>query len=458
MKINKYNKNLLAFIASNSTVWEVFPPEDTFLEVWKNNIFNLINDYINSWNYDKNPYLSLYFNFPYCNEKCSYCCLASIWLNNLQKIREFIRELIIDIKKVWKIMKQKNNIRIDVLYFSWGTFTIIEDNLFEEFLKTIKENFNFKKDYSYNIEVHPSSTTEKKISIMKKYWVNRIMVWIQSLNENVLKNVNRIQTRKQIFNAIDLVKKYKFEILDIDIIAWLPWEDIKWFISNLKLILEKISPDIIHMYPFAPWGNVPYTKLWNIYSEQEKRNRDIMFWLWEKLIYKYWYYKSDWYVKNWKIDNSIWSIKCKIDMSIISFWYPLDIQWYLEWIWMYTSWYNNIYALYKYNNNLDILIRREMFRFSWLWIDINLVYFKEKYKINILQYLKKEIDFLINEDVIYIENNFIKSRLKYIWEKTIYRWIFLTEDLFERFLEKNKYDETKNYIEYFKKDTGEFYS
>jgi coproporphyrinogen III oxidase-like Fe-S oxidoreductase len=39
------------------------------------------------------------------------------------------------------------------------------------------------------------------------------------MDENVLRNLKRKQTNKQVIKAVNLIKKYKFDILDVDIIA-----------------------------------------------------------------------------------------------------------------------------------------------------------------------------------------------------------------------------------------------
>ncbi len=455
--LNKDYWNTFAFIADNTTEWEVFPPEDLFKSCSKNDIFSLIKNYVDSWNYNKKPYLSLYFNFPYCNERCSYCCLASIWLNNKSKIEKYILELISDIKAVWRILKLNPQIKIDILFFSWWTFTIIDDFLFELFLKTIKDNFQFKDNYTYEMELHPATTTENKVNIMKKYWVNTVMLWIQSLDELVLKNSNRIQTNKQVFNAVNLIRKFNFKTLNVDIIAWLPFEKISTFVNNLKIIITKINPDIIHMYPFSPTDNTLFTKMWHKFTSEQIINRDKMFLLWEKLIKSFDYIKSDWYVKVWKEVNSIWWMKCYKDMSVISFWYPLDIQWYLEWVWCYTSRYNSSYAIYTYKSK-DIILRRELFRLTWLWKDINLAHLNNKFWIDVLKYLSSEFRVLFDSNIINFKwSEIISFNTRYVWEKTICRWIFLPKNLLKEFLLKNKINHNINYIDKFRKKLWEYY-
>jgi hypothetical protein len=86
------------------------------------------------------------------------------------------------------------------------------------------------------------------------------------------------------------------------------------------------------------------------------------------------------------------------------------------------------------------------------------LYFYNIYNVDILKYFSKEFDFLKKEKVIsIIDSNLIKVNLNYIWEKTIYRWIFLEDNLLSKFLEKNKFDNSIDYVELFKKNTGEHY-
>lgn len=196
---------------------------------------------------------SVYIHIPFCNNICSYCDFCKMYYNE-SLVDKYLEVLENEIKSRYK--KEE----IETIYIGGGTPSCLT-------LKQLNKLFSicsiFKKEQikEFTFECNIESITEEKIKFLKENGVNRISIGIETINEKILKEINRYHTKEEITTKINMVKKYipnmnidlmygfhkeTIDILkkDLDFISKL---DIK-HISIYSLILEKNTKFFIENY------------------------------------------------------------------------------------------------------------------------------------------------------------------------------------------------------------------
>jgi oxygen-independent coproporphyrinogen-3 oxidase len=111
--------------------------------------------------------------------------------------------------------------RIKTIFFGGGTPSTYPDTLLLDMFAILKENFIIDKEHEITIEVNPGTVRPEQIELWKKVGINRLSIGVQSLNDNVLKDLNRHQRAQDVR---DLIERAKDEIpnLSLDLIIGLP--------------------------------------------------------------------------------------------------------------------------------------------------------------------------------------------------------------------------------------------
>lgn len=117
------------------------------------------------------------------------------------------------------------------------------------------------------IETRPEFVTDQHCMFWRELGVTRIEMWVQSLDDEVLKANKRGNTVEQIRNAFDVMRRWGFKI-SVHIMPWLYMssyaKDLKTFVDLYKDPFLK--PDEIKFYPTSV---IPHTKLAQLYKKGE---------------------------------------------------------------------------------------------------------------------------------------------------------------------------------------------
>ncbi len=222
-----------------------------------------VNSFWERHNQTNHP-TQLYLHTLFCETKCHYCNCISYVDNDQGNFVKYKYFLFQEIDNYSKIITKD----LDTLYFWWGTFSLWNEQDMEEILIKIKKSFNFKKNYTWMVELHPESTNRKKLEILKKYWVTNVMIGLQSLNKKVSEKNNRPYNEWKIIEVIDDIVDLRFNKVCFDIMYNLPYEtyeDLEENLCNLKKIGERISWKINMNLEINKWNmsyNVPFYKIW----------------------------------------------------------------------------------------------------------------------------------------------------------------------------------------------------
>lgn len=131
--------------------------------------------------------------------------------------------------------------------FYGGSFTAIDLEIQRELLglaRKYKENGQIQK---IKLSTRPDYINDNILNILKENKVDIIELGVQSLDEEVLIKNNRGHNVKSVYDAVELIKKYKFT-LGLQMMVGLAGDDENKCIKTAKKFI-KLKPDLVRIYP-----------------------------------------------------------------------------------------------------------------------------------------------------------------------------------------------------------------
>lgn len=242
---------------------DIFFPSSLF---WDNNL--LEEDILSMWvkylrNKNKDQGVGLYIHYPFCSTLCSYCFVDKIQ-NNI-KYKNYLDLIKLESSKFKKVFK---NEKIKNIYIWWWTPSLMSVEDINYLFKIISDNFDISNVEQITAELSPSTTTKEKLLAFKNNWLDRLVIWVQSLDDKVLKINNRFQKIDKILDLLNYSHLIWIKNIKVDLIAWLPWETLIGFLNTLDIIKNNKYINELSIYPFCPHENSEYIKNNWIYTDE----------------------------------------------------------------------------------------------------------------------------------------------------------------------------------------------
>lgn len=345
-----------------------------------------------------------YVHIPFCESKCKYCRFASIGKTNDVLIEKYVCHLINDIKNFKTDLFNKSVLKwLKTIYFWWWTPSTLKSKYLEEIVFNLKNKFSFQKNIEITLETTPLNVTQENLKNWENIWINRISIWVQTLNDLTLKEIWRWD-KWSILKALKIIEKSKIKNISVDFIIWLPYVE-KWeILKNIKYLLKKFK-FIKHISVYMLEDYYQVIENWELKIEN-----------WFENIYYPWGWKWVWlkeddYLKEYlsirkylekkwfnfyELSNSAkkW-FECKHNKS---YWNHSNNVWF--WLWSHSFLNNTRYAYksdflwyyswkYEYFEELkkeDLFLEKILFslRTKWIWKNLE----KKLNKVKIRDFIK----------------------------------------------------------------------
>lgn len=185
--------------------------------------------------------LGIYIHIPFCKSKCSYCDFTS-FANKEKMVEKYIECLKKEIKN-----KETNNCVVDTIYIGGGTPSFIDSKYIKEIVEIVKTKFKIKEEAEITIEVNPGTVNEEKLKDYEETGINRISIGLQSTNNKILKQIGRIHTYEEFLNTYNLVRKVGFKNINVDLMLALPNQTLEELEESVEKVI-KLNPENISIY------------------------------------------------------------------------------------------------------------------------------------------------------------------------------------------------------------------
>ncbi|MDO5096442.1 MAG: STM4012 family radical SAM protein [Peptostreptococcaceae bacterium] len=201
-----------------------------------------------------NRTMGLYFHIPFCRSKCGFCNLFSV--TNVR--REDYSRYIDAIERHSKQMRAEINLEqteFTSLVLGGGTPLILSPRELERLFVLAQDDyrFDFEKRFSV-IESSPREVNLDKLKLLKKWHIKRISMGVQSFVEEELRLLERFEEKNQTLEALEQIKKFDFEILNVDLIYGIPNQSAQSFLYSLRELM-RFQPEEVFLYPLYKQEN-----------------------------------------------------------------------------------------------------------------------------------------------------------------------------------------------------------
>ena len=185
--------------------------------------------------------LGLYIHIPFCSQVCPYCDFTKMVASENFK-KSYIEALCKEMK-----LKKLDNYTFDTLYIGGGTPSSLSLELLEILFSNLEKYINLKSLQEITFEMNPEDVNEDILKLLKKHFVTRISLGIQSLNSKIQSIIKRFLTKPDLEKIVELFKKYDFNNYSFDLMYGFSNETLEDVEEDVKDLL-KYNPTHISTY------------------------------------------------------------------------------------------------------------------------------------------------------------------------------------------------------------------
>ena len=183
----------------------------------------------------------IYIHIPYCKQACHYC---DFHFSTSMKTKN---EMIDCIVKEMDIRESEFSKKIDSLYIGGGTPSLMTNLELETIFNGLEKKMSIGDIKEITIEINPEDLISEKLEFYKEIGINRLSIGIQSMNNNILKWMNRSHNKNQIINGLNTVKEIGYENISLDFIYGTP-KNLTRDIKDELLEILKFNPTHLSCY------------------------------------------------------------------------------------------------------------------------------------------------------------------------------------------------------------------
>jgi oxygen-independent coproporphyrinogen-3 oxidase len=264
--------------------------------------------------------IGIYIHFPFCDYKCDYCYFISTITYDSVLIQKYVNALK---KEILFYSEKLPDATVSYIYFGGGTPTAIDKKYLEDIVNYVFKMFKISEDIEFTCEGNPNTLNEDMVLFLSNLGINRISFGVQSFDNDVSSKMNRIQSREQLNEVINVLHKYFPLNFNVDFIFGHYSSNQNVLFNDLKAIEELKLP------------SVTFYQIWlNNITKAKQLSSNIKF---EDLLYQrmcisiflnklnYINDKSDWYIKNntakFRFQNHKWENNDFIAIGVSSYGY-----------------------------------------------------------------------------------------------------------------------------------------
>lgn len=177
----------------------------------------------------------IYIHIPYCKQACHYC---DFHFSTSMKTKN---EMIDCIVKEMDIRKSEFSKKIDSVYIGGGTPSVMTNLELETIFNGLEKKISISDIKEITIEINPEDLINEKLEFYYEIGINRLSIGIQSMNNNILKWMNRSHNKNQIINGLNTVKEIGYENISLDFIYGTP-----------KNLIRDIKDELLEILKFNP--------------------------------------------------------------------------------------------------------------------------------------------------------------------------------------------------------------
>ena len=203
----------------------------------------------------KNSGFGIYLHWPYCESKCPYCDFNSYVEKNVNWYEWELSFL----SQLGFYYQETGDRKVNSIFFGGGTPSLMNPKLVSNIINHISNLWGFEDTIEITLEANPSSVESRRFAEFKAAGVNRVSIGVQALNNIDLKKLGRLHSVQDALNAIEIGKD-TFDRVSFDLIYARQDQKLQDWELELKKALT-LEPDHLSLYQLTIEPNTTFGNL-----------------------------------------------------------------------------------------------------------------------------------------------------------------------------------------------------
>lgn len=356
----------------------------------------------------------IYIHIPFCKLACHYCDFH--FSTSMKKKDEMVLALA---KEIAMRKSEFENEIVETIYFGGGTPSVLSSFEINFLIEEVYKNYKVSENPEITLEANPDDLSTERVLELSKSPINRLSIGIQSFYEDDLKMMNRAHNSAEAKKCLEEATKY-FDNISLDLIYGIPGLTDEMWKQNIQTALDfgipHISSYALTVEPKTALSKLIQTgKVAEPQDEAASNHFNILVEMLQKNGFIHYelsnFGKENYFSKN---NSAYWLGKKYIGIGPSAHSYDGEKRG-----WNIAN--NSLYLKAIQNDELpietEILTKSDRYNeyimtgLRTIW-GVSLERIKNEFGTEYLNYLQKQSQKFLNDELLSIENNILKPTLK----------------------------------------------
>ena len=186
------------------------------------------------------PTCNLYLHIPFCEQRCTFCHFAKEILPPGARVERYLGALSRELGAVAEQVGRP--IVAQTVYFGGGTPSYLDARQIGRLFAALREHARLADDCEITFELHPSVIDAPdygdRLDALMAAGVNRWVFGAQSMDDKVLRKLNRGHDRQAVYRLLRLLGDRGLDNHSVDLIFGLPYQTPENWYLTMRCLLE----------------------------------------------------------------------------------------------------------------------------------------------------------------------------------------------------------------------------
>lgn len=199
--------------------------------------------------------LGIYIHVPFCLGKCAYCDFYSGTSSDAER-EKYVSALILHILEESQTCKSRN---ITTVFFGGGTPSLLTPRQFARILEALEVGIGISRGAEISFEANPATISREAMREFRAAGANRISIGLQSANDEELRLLGRLHTKKEFEQSYRDCRAVGFDNVNVDLMYGIPSQTKESFEGSLRYLLS-LDPEHVSSYCLKLEDGTPMSK------------------------------------------------------------------------------------------------------------------------------------------------------------------------------------------------------
>ena len=181
----------------------------------------------------------LYFHIPFCKQACSYCDFY--FVTRQDEKQRFVETMVNEIYSKRDTSYTQETVK--TIYFGGGTPSLLSPSQFSKILEAVSKVFKLKIE-EITLEMNPDDVSKECLEALSLIGITRASMGIQSFNEDLLRFMNRVHSKKEALASLEMLASSGFKNYTVDLIYGNPNQTLNMLERDLEVLLGFDPPHV----------------------------------------------------------------------------------------------------------------------------------------------------------------------------------------------------------------------